>query len=136
MVLELLSIVTFTFALGLFVLGAFTWWLERRHRRKLGTVMMLSGFMIALVYAFLGSRYALRWFGRLIITIDLPRLMATAIIYTLGVLGGLGLAGLLFMWISGRMVQPTRLERQIGSFLVLALGVALFISLLAVMLSR
>lgn len=136
MVLELLSIVTFTFALGLFVLGAFTWWLERRHRRKLGAAMMLSGFMIALGYAFLGSRYALRWFGRLIITIDLPRLMATAIIYTLGVLGGLGLAGLLFMWISGRMVQPTRLERQIGSFLALALGVALFISLLAVMLSR
>jgi len=134
--LEFISIVTFTFALGLFVLGLFTWWLERRHRRKLALAMILSGLGIALGYAFLGSRYAIHIFGHLIITIDLPRLMGTAIIYTLGVLGGLGLSGLLFMWISGRLIQPSRLERQIGTFILIALGIALGISLIAIRLSH
>ncbi len=136
MTLELISIVTFTFALGLFVLGLLTWWLERRHRRLLAAVMMASGLLIALFYAFLGSRYAIRVFGHLIISIDLPRLMATAITYTLGVLGGLGLAGVLFMWISGRLIQPTRLERQILTFVGLVLGVALLISIIAISMSR
>ncbi len=135
MILEFISIVTFTFALGLLVLGLITLWLERRHRRRLGTAMVVSGLAIAAGYAFLGSRYAIRIFGRLIVTIDLPRLMSTAIVYTLGVLGGLGLSGMLFMWISGRLVQPTRLERQIGMFIGLALGIALIISLLAIRLS-
>ncbi len=136
MALEFISIVSFTFALGLWVLGLFTWWLERRHRRWLGLAMMVSALVIAFGYAFLGSRYAIRLFGYLIITIDLPRLMMTAIVYTLGVLGGLGLAGALFMWISGRLIQPTRFERQVGSFILLALGIALLISLLAISISR
>jgi len=136
MAIEFLSIVVFTFALALLVLGAFTWWIERGRKRTLGVLMMGSAFVIAGVYAFLGSRFAIAVFGRLIITVDLPRLMATAITYTIGVLLGFGLAGGVFLWISGRLVEPTRLERRLATFITLVLLVALVISLIAVRISH
>lgn len=136
MATEFLSIVIFSFALALGVLGAVTWWIERDRRRWLGGLMMVSALLIALGYAFLGSRFAIALFGRLIIAVDLPRLMTTAVLYTIGVLLGVGLAGGVFLWISGRLIQPTRLERQLAAFIGVVLVVALIISLIAVQLSR
>lgn len=136
MATEFLSIVIFSFALALGVLGAVTWWIERDRRRWLGGMMMLSALLIALGYAFLGSRFSIALFGRLIIVVDLPRLMTTAVLYTIGVLLGVGLAGGVFLWISGRLIQPTRLERQLAAFIGVVLVVALVISLIAVQLSR
>ncbi len=136
MAIEFLSIMVFTFALALLVLGAVTWWIERGRKQMLGALMMGSALVIAGAYAFLGSRFAIVVFGRLIITVDLPRLMATAMVYTIGVLLGFGLAGGVFLWISGRMVEPTRLERRLATFVVIVLLVALAISIIAVRLSH
>ena len=136
MAIEFLSIVIFTFALALLVLGAVTWWIERGRRRTLGALMVGSALLIAVVYAFLGSRFSIALFGHLIVTVDLPRLMATAITYTIGVLVGVGLAGGVFLWISGRLLKPTRLERQLATFIGIVLLVALVISMIAVRISR
>ena len=136
MATEFLSIVIFSFALALWVLGAVTWWIERDRRRWLGGLMMGSALLIALGYAFLGSRFSIALFGRLIVAVDLPRLMTTAILYTIGVLLGVGLAGGVFLWISGRLIEPTRLERQLVAFIGVVLVVALIISLIAVQMSR
>ena len=136
MAIEFLSIVVFTFALALLALGAITWWIERGRKQILGVLMMGSALVIAGVYAFLGSRFAITVFGRLIITVDLPRLMATATTYTIGVLLGFGLAGGVFLWISGRMVEPTRLERRLAAFIAVVLLVALIISIIAVRISH
>lgn len=134
--LEFLSILIFTFALALLGLGAVTWFIERGTRRTLGLLMVISAIIIAMGYAFLGSRFAIALFGRLIITIDLPRLMTTAIVYTIGVLSGFGLAGGVFLWISGRLVKPTGLERKLAVFVTVILIIALVISLIAVQISR
>ena len=136
MAIEFLSIVVFTFALALLLLGAVTWWIERGRKQTLGVLMIGSALVIAGGYAFLGSRFAIAVFGRLIITVDLPRLMATAVVYTIGVLLGFGLAGGVFLWISGRLVEPTRLERQLVTFIVVVLLVALIISIIAVRISH
>jgi len=136
MVIRFLSILIFTFALGLFILGIITWWIERENRRKFGLAMMGSGLVVAAGYAFLGSRFSIALLGRLVIAVDLPQLMQTAMVYTLGALSGVGLAGGLFLWISGRLVQPTRLERQVFIFLALVLFVALAVSVAAVQISR
>ena len=136
MFIELLSIIVFTFAFGLVLLGAVTWWMEEDRRRYFGVAMVVIGLLIGAVYAFLGSRLAIAVFGRLIITVDLPRLMLTAIIYTVGVLSGLGLAALLFLWVSRNLVLPTRRERHMVLFLALVLIIALVISALAVTFSR
>lgn len=136
MTIEFLSIVIFTFALALIGLGLVTWWIERAPRKILGLAMIGSGLLIAVAYAFLGSRFALTLFGRLIVTVDLPRLMVTAVVYTIGLLSGLGLAGGVFLWISGRLVKPTPLERQIALFLGIILLVTLLISLVAIRISR
>lgn len=136
MFIELLSIIIFTFSLALFVLGGVTWWIEKRRRRIFGALMMVSALCITVIYAFLGSRFSIAWFGRLIITVDLPQLMTSATIYTFGVLLGFSLAGGVFLWISGRMIEPTRFERQLLSFVLAVLLVALVISLIAVQLSH
>lgn len=136
MTIEFLSIVIFTFALALMGLGLVTWWIERAPRKILGLAMVGSGLLVAAAYAFLGSRFALTLFGRLIVTVDLPRLMVTAVVYTIGLLTGLGLAGGVFLWISGRLVKPTPLERQIVLFLGIILLVTLLISLVAIRISR
>jgi len=134
--IEFLSIVIFTFALALLGLGCVTWWIERGRKRILGSVMIAAAILVAGSYAFLASRFAIALFGRLIITIDLPRLMAQAIIYTIGVLAGLGLAVGAFLWVSGRLIQPTRLERKLAVFIGVILLIALGISVIAVLLSR
>ncbi|MBP8862851.1 MAG: hypothetical protein KBH71_01205 [Anaerolineae bacterium] len=136
MLIELLSIIIFTFALALFLLGGFTLWIEKARRRMLGVVMMLSALLVAGGYAFLGSRFSIALLGRLIILVDLPRLMATALVYTSGVLIGLALAGGLFLWISGRIVRPTRLERYLALFVGVTLLIGLLISLMAIAVSR
>jgi len=136
MAIEFLSIVIFTFALALLGLGVFTWWMEREKRRNLGILMIVSALLIAGGYAFLGSRLSIAAFGRLIITIDLPRLMATAIVYTIGVLMGIGLAGGAFLWISGRLIKPTGLERKLALFITIILTIALLISIVAVQISH
>ncbi|HOU14440.1 MAG TPA: hypothetical protein PKZ84_15135 [Anaerolineae bacterium] len=136
MAIEFLSIVVFTFALALLVLGAITWWIERGRKQTLGILMMGSALLIAGGYAFLGSRFAIAVFGRLIITVDLPRLMATAVTYTIGVLLGFGLAGGVFLWISGRLIEPTKLERQLATFIAIVLLVAFIISIIAVRMSH
>jgi hypothetical protein len=109
--------------------------MERREKQTLGVLMMGIALVIAAGYAFLGSRFAIAVFGRLIITVDLPRLMATAIRYTIGVLLGFGLAGSAFLWISGRMVEPTRFEQRLLLFIAIVLVVALVISAIAVRIS-
>ena len=136
MAIEFLSIVIFTFALALLGLGVFTWWIERDRRRNLGILMMVSALLIAACYAFLGSRFSIALFGRLIITIDLPQLMATAIVYTIGVLMGFGLAGGAFLWVSGRLVRTTGLVRKLAIFITVILAIALAISVIAVQISH
>lgn len=136
MALEFLSILIFTFALALLGLGLITWFMEREKRRTLGILMMGLALIIAGGYAFLGSRYAIALFGRLIITIDLPRLMATAVVYTIGMVAGFGLAGAVFLWVSGRLVKPTRLERKLAIFVGITLAIALAVSAIAVRISH
>ena len=138
MLIELLSIIIFTFALALFLLGGFTLWIEKARRRALGLVMMLIALLIAAGYAFFGSRFSIAVLGRLIILVDLPRLMATALVYTVGVLIGLALAAGPFLWISGRIRQalrPTRLERNLALFIGVTLAIGLMISLIAIAIS-
>lgn len=136
MAIEFLSILIFTFAAALFGLGAFTLWIDRDRQGKLGLLMMASALIVAGSFAFLGSRFSIQLFGRLIITVDLPRLMATAIVYTIGVIIGFGLAGGVFLWISGRLIKPTGLERKLALFVALVLMIALAISIVAVQISR
>jgi hypothetical protein len=133
---EFLSIVIFTFALVLLGLGAFTWWMERGPRRVLGILMMLLALIIAGAYAFLASRFAIALFGRLIVTIDLPRLMSTAVLYTIGVMSGFALGGGVFLWISGRLIKLTGFERKLAVFVTLTLFIALVISLVAAQISH
>ncbi len=136
MAIEFLSILIFTFALALLVLGLITWWMERGKKRVLGPLMSGTALTIAAGYAFLGSRFAITTFGRLIITIDLPRLMTTAIVYTIGVLCGISLAGGVFLWITGNLLKTSRFESKLVYFLGVVLVIALVVSLLAVRFSQ
>ncbi|MBN2007595.1 MAG: hypothetical protein JXA21_29890 [Anaerolineae bacterium] len=138
MTVEFLSIVIFTFSLTLLVLGIATWWIERGRKRTIGILMVVSGLAIATIYAFLGSRFSIAVFGRLVIAVNLPQLWATAIVYTIGVLAGIGLAAGSFMWMSGQLVRlkPTKLELQIALYMGIVLLVALVISLIAVQMSH
>ena len=136
MALEFLSILIFAFALALLGLGVITWFVERRRRRTLGSLMIAMALLIAGGYAFLGSRFSIALFDRLIITIDLPQLMATAVVYTIGVAAGFGIAGAVFLWISGRLVKPTRLERKLAIFIGVTLAIGLVISAIAIRISR
>ena len=132
-VIEFISIVVLTFALALVVLGAVTMWLERGRGRLQGIALTLVGLLVGAGYAFLGSRLALRYFGRLIVLVDLPALMATAFTYTTGVLAGAALAVGLFLWATGRFRH--RAERTAAAFVVAGVVVALVATLLAVVLS-
>ena len=62
--------------------------------------------------------------------------MATAIVYTIGVLMGFGLAGGTFLWISGRLVKTTGFERKLAIFISVILTIALLISVIAVQISH
>ena len=130
---ELISIVVLTFALVLVVLGLTTIWLERGRNRLQGIVLILIGLLTGAGYAFLGSRFSLSVFGRLLVRVDLPALMATAFTYTAGVLVGLALAFGLFLWVTGRF--GSRLERTIVVFALMGTLVALVATFTAVILS-
>jgi hypothetical protein len=132
-VIEFISIVVLTFALALIVLGVITIWLERGRGRLQGIVLTLIGIVVGIVYAFLGSRYSLEFFDRLIVRVDLPALMATAFTYTTGVLGGVAVAVGLFLWATGRFRH--QVERTSLAFVVIGALVALIATVLAVFLS-
>jgi hypothetical protein len=132
-VIEFISIVVLTFALALIVLGAVTMWLERGRARFQGVALTAVGLLVGAGYAFLGSRFSLALFDRLIVRVDLPALMATAFTYTAGVLSGVALAVGLFLWATGRFRQ--RVERTVVAFVAVGVLVALVATFLAVALS-
>lgn len=131
--IEFISIIVLTFALALIALGVITMWLERGRGRLQGVALTLIGLLVSVGYAFLGSRFSLEIFDRLIVAIDLPALMATAFTYTAGVLGGAGLAGGLFLWATGRFRH--RVERTAAAFIVVGALVALVATIFAIALS-
>jgi hypothetical protein len=132
-VIEFISIVVLTFALALIVLGIITMWLERGRARLQGIALMLVGLIVGAGYAFLGSRFSLALFDRLIVRVDLPALMATAFTYTAGVLGGASLGVALFLWATGRFRH--QVEQTALAFVGVGVLVAVVATLLAVALS-
>jgi hypothetical protein len=132
-VISFISIVILTFAAALIVLGVITQWLERGRGRWQGVALTLVGLLTGVGYAFLGSRFSLRVFGRLIIRVDLPSLMATAFTYTAGVLMGAALGLGLFLWATGRFRD--RVERTVVAFVVSGFLVGLLVTFLAIVLS-
>jgi hypothetical protein len=132
-VIEFISIVVLTFALALLVLGAITMWLERGRARLQGIALMLVGLVVGAGYAFLGSRFSLALFDRLIVRVDLPALMGTAFTYTAGVLGGASLAVALFLWATGRFRH--QVEQTALAFVGVGVLVAVVATILAVALS-
>lgn len=129
-----ISIVVLTFALALVVLGILTIWLERGRGRLQGVALTVVGLLTGGGYGFLGSRFSEALFGRLIVRVDLPALMATALTYTAGVLGGSALAVGLFLWATGRFRH--RVERTTVAFVVIGVLVALVATVIAIALSR
>jgi drug/metabolite transporter (DMT)-like permease len=132
-VIEFISIVVLTFALALVVLGGVTMWLERGRRRLQGIALTFVGLFVGVGYAFLGSRFSLTVFDRLIVRVDLPALMATAFTYTAGVLSGAALAVGLFLWATGRFRH--RVEQTSAAFIVVGVLVAVVATFLAIILS-
>jgi uncharacterized membrane protein HdeD (DUF308 family) len=131
--IKFISVIVLTFALALIVLGVITMWLERDRRRFQGGVMTLVGLLVGIVYAFLASRVSEIVFGRLIVALDLPNLMATAFTYTAGVLFGAGMAVGIFLWATNRYRRQS--ERAMVVIAVAGLAVALGATFLAVILS-
>jgi hypothetical protein len=95
--------------------------------------MTLVGLLVGIVYAFLASRVSEIVFGRLIVALDLPNLMATAFTYTAGVLFGAGMAVGIFLWATNRYRRQS--ERAMVVIAVAGLAVALGATFLAVILS-
>lgn len=135
MIIELLSILVLTFSLTLVVLGLITLWLERRPVRWQGAVMGLVGLLVGAGYAFLGSRFSMALFGRLIVRVNLPALMLTAITYTVGVVGGFLTALGLFLWVTGRY-RAWEIRRRVLATVILAVLVTILLTFLAVWLSH
>ncbi len=131
--IALISIIVLTFATALIALGAITMWLERGRGRLQGVALTVVGLLTGAGYSFLGSRFSLRLFGRLIIRVDLPALMATAFTYTAGVLIGLALSLGLFLWATDRFRD--QVERTVVASVVSGLLVALVVTFLAIVLS-
>ncbi len=131
--IEFISIVVLTFALALIVLGIITMWLERGRARLQGIALMLVGLIVGAGYAFLGSRFSLALFDRLIVRVDLPALMGTAFTYTAGVLGGASLGVALFLWATGRFRH--QVEQTALAFVGVGVLVAVVATILAVALS-
>jgi divalent metal cation (Fe/Co/Zn/Cd) transporter len=132
--IEFISIVALTFALALVVLGAITLWLERGRARLQGVVLVALGLVIGAAYGFLGSRFSVALFERLIVQVDLPALMATALTYTAGVLSGASLAVGIFLWATNRFRR--QVERAVVVFVIAGSTVAVVSILLAVILGR
>jgi hypothetical protein len=132
-VIEFISIIVLTFALVLIALGAVTLWLERGRGRIQGITLTVVGLLVAIGYTFLGSRFSLALFNRLIVRVDLPALMVRAFSYSAGVLIGSALALGLFLWATGRFRD--RAERTVLAFVLIGGLVALVATFLAVVLS-
>jgi hypothetical protein len=132
-VVEFISIIVLTFALALIVLGAITIWLESGTGRLKGIALVLVGLLVGAGYAFLGSRFSLALFDRLIVRVDLPALMSTAFTYTAGVLGGVALAAGLFLWATGRFRHQA--ERTSIALVIVGIVVALVATVFAIALS-
>jgi hypothetical protein len=132
-VIEFISIVVLTFAFALIVLGAITAWLERGRGQMQGFAMVLTGLIVGAAYAFLASRFSIALFGRLIVRVDLPALMAQALVYTAGVICGVALAVGIFLWATGRFQQ--RVEKTIIAVATIGVLVALGATFLAIVLS-
>jgi len=132
-IIKLISIVVLTFALALVVLGAITMWLERGQRRLLGVGLTAVGVIVGVGYGILGSRVAEALFGSLIVRVDLPELIATAFIYTAGVLLGAGIAVGLFLWATGRFRQ--QVSQATVALVIACAGVALAATIIAIFLS-
>jgi hypothetical protein len=133
--IELLSILILTFSLTLILLGLITLWLERGAGRWQGVVVSLVGLLVGAGYAFLGSRFSIDLFGRLIVRVDLPALMGTAITYTIGVLGGILVALGLFLWITGRY-QTWQIRRRVIALILATVLLAVIVTFIVVWLSR
>ncbi|MGQ9709100.1 MAG: hypothetical protein ACUVXE_01335 [Anaerolineae bacterium] len=133
--LQLLSILVLTFSLTLILLGLLTVWLERGPGRWQGIAVMLVGLLVGAGYSLLASRYSILLFGDLIVRVDLPRLMATALAYTVGVLGGAGLALGLFLWVTGRY-QVWQIRRRVIVTVLLVLLLGIILTFLAIWVSR
>ena len=131
--IEFISIVILTFASALIGLGLITLWLEQGRKRMHGIALALVGLLIGAGYGFLGSRFSLTAFSRLVVRVDLPALMATALSYTAGVLSGAALAVGLFLWATGHFRQ--RVERSVVALVVSGIAVALITTIVAIVLS-
>jgi hypothetical protein len=131
---EFISIIVLTFALALILLGAITVWLERGRGRLQGITLTTIGLLVSTAYVFLGSRFSLQVFDRLIVAVDLPALMGTAFTYTTGVLAGTSLAVGLFLWATGRFRHQA--ERMAVAVIVIGGMVALIATLFAIALSK
>jgi hypothetical protein len=132
-IIKLISIVMLTFALALVVLGVITMWLERGQRRLLGVGLTAVGVIVGVGYGILGSRVAEALFGSLIVRVDLPELIATAFIYTAGVLLGAGIAVGLFLWATGRFRH--QVSQATIALVIAGVAVALIATCIAVALS-
>jgi len=133
--IELLSIIILTFALTLILLGLITVWLERGAGRWQGVVVSLLGLLVGAAYMLLGSRFSLALFGRLIVRVNLPALMWTALTYTVGVLGGALAATGLFLWVTGRY-QTWQIRRRVIALILAAVALTVVVTFIAVWLSR
>ena len=132
-IIQLITIVVLTFALVLVVLGVITLWLERKRQRVLGIALTAVGLTVGVGYAFLGSRFAHMLFGDLIVEVDLPALMVTAFVYTIGVLVGAGVAVGLFLWATGRFREVSRTTVAVvtasAAVALIATGIAIVLSI-------
>ncbi|MCS7178556.1 MAG: hypothetical protein RML46_03325 [Anaerolineae bacterium] len=133
--IQLLSILVLTFSLTLVLLGLLTLWLERGPGRWQGIAATLLGLLVGAGYALLASRYSIMLFGDLIVRVDLPRLMATALAYTVGVLGGAGLALGLFLWVTGRY-HAWQIRRRVIATVLIVLMLGILLTFLAIWMSR
>lgn len=133
--IELLSILVLTFSLTLIVLGLITVWLERKPQRWQGIVVIMLGLLVGIGYAFLGSRFSYLVFDRLVVRVNLPALMLTALVYTAGVLGGAALAFGIFLWVTGKY-HVWQIRRRVIVLALAAVLLALLLTFLAVWLSH
>ncbi len=133
--IQLLSILVLTFSLTLVLLGLLTLWLERGPGRWQGIAVTLLGMLVGVGYSLLASRYSIRLFGDLIVRVDLPRLMATAFAYTVGVLGGAGLA-LGRLPLGHRRYQAWQIRRRVIATVLLVLVLGILLTFLAIWVSR
>jgi len=133
--IELLSILILTFSLTLILLGLITLWLERGTGRWQGVATSLVGLLVGAGYYFLGSRFSLILFEALIVRVNWPALVVTTITHMVGLLGGIGLAVGLFLWVTGRY-QAWQIRRRMLALVLVAILLVVLLTFLAVWISR